>query len=326
MPAVYPGLMIVTVTPNAAIDKTLNVPNHQLGQRHRCARGEVLAGGKGINVARTLKRLGEPVVATGLAGGATGLRIVEELTREGILNDFVRISDESRTSTVVIDPTVGRQTEINEYGPEITEDELAILNEKLRYLSTGAGTVVLAGSLPRRVDPDWYAVAIRDLRRRKVTVVLDSEGEPLRLGVPAEPDFVAPNQFEAEELVGHEFGTDGDFAAALDEIVELGARNVLITRESGCFALIRDAGKVRRFAVEVDVLEAVASVGSGDAFLAGFLAGRARGKPVEECLRQGVGCGTANTRIVGAGRLDPRDAMRYAALPRVTELAGSRAA
>ena len=102
--------MIVTVTPNAAIDKTLNVANFQLGQRHRCQRGESLAGGKGINVARALKRLGEPVVACGLAGGRNGTLIVEDLTREGILNDFVRISDESRMTTVVIDPTVGRQT------------------------------------------------------------------------------------------------------------------------------------------------------------------------------------------------------------------------
>ncbi len=76
----------------------------------------------------------------------------------------------------------------------------------------------------------------------------------------------------------------------------------------------------------MDLVEPVASVGSGDAFLAGFLAARARGKPVEESLRQGVGCGTANTRIVGAGRVDPRDAMRYAALTRIRELAGTRAA
>ena len=84
--------MFVTVTPNAAIDKTLDVANFQLGQRHRCQQGRVQAGGKGINVARALKRLEEPVVATGLAGGATGTRIVEELAREGMLNDFVRIA------------------------------------------------------------------------------------------------------------------------------------------------------------------------------------------------------------------------------------------
>ena len=312
--------VIVTVTPNAAIDKTLKVANFQLGQRHRCQRGELLAGGKGINVARALKRLGEPVVATGLAGGRTGTLIIEELTREGILNDFVRIADESRTTTIVIDPTVGRQTEIFEYGPEVNGTELDVLAEKLRYLSASASAIVLAGSLPRRIDPEWYGATVRELRRRDVEVVLDSEGDPLRLGVTAQPDWVAPNQPEAEEVVGHEFSSDADFAAALDEIADLGPRNVLITRDSGLFALVREAPKVRRFKVEIDPVEPVSTVGSGDALLAGFLAARVRRRPIEECLRLAVGCGTANTGSIGAGRFEPREAARYAGLARVSEL------
>ena len=99
--------MIVTVTLNAAVDRTLTVPNFQRGQRHRASEGLTLAGGKGINIARALKRLGVPVIATGLAGGGTGMRIVEELTGEAILNDFVRIEDVSRTSTAIVDPTAG---------------------------------------------------------------------------------------------------------------------------------------------------------------------------------------------------------------------------
>jgi 1-phosphofructokinase family hexose kinase len=312
--------VIVTVTPNAAIDKTLNVPNFQLSQRHRCQRGESLPGGKGINVARALKRLGEPVVACGLAGGRTGELIVETLTREGILNDFVRIADESRTTTVVVDPTISRQTEIFEYGPEVDPAELAILLEKLRYLSASAGMIVLAGSLPRRVDPDWYAQTIRDLKRRDVEVIVDSEGDPLRLAMGAHPDWVAPNQFEAEEVVGHEFSGSADFAGALDEIADLGPRNVLITHSGGLHALVREGQRTRRLRVEIAPVEAVSDVGSGDALLAGFLAARLRGRPLEECLRQAVGCGTANTRSVGAGRFDPKDAARYAAEAVVTEL------
>ena len=113
--------MIITVTLNAALDRSLTAPTLQLGQRHRASDVLTLAGGKGINVARALKQLHVPVVATGLAGGRTGTRIVEELTGEAILNDFVRIGDESRTSTLVVDPTSGRQTEINEWGPKVTE-------------------------------------------------------------------------------------------------------------------------------------------------------------------------------------------------------------
>src|SRR6266480_5433532 len=116
--------MIVTVTLNAAIDRTLTVPNFQRGQRHRASAGLTLAGGKGINVARALKRLGIPVVATGLAGGRTGTHVVEELTAEAILNDFVRIGDESRTSTAVLDPTAGSYSEINEWGPYVEPDEI----------------------------------------------------------------------------------------------------------------------------------------------------------------------------------------------------------
>src|SRR5437870_5323628 len=111
------GGVFLTVTLNAAIDKTLRVANLQIGLRHRCQPGLVQPGGKGINVARALRNLGQPVIATGLGGGRTGLRIVEELTADGILNDFVRIRDESRTSTLVVDPTGdGAPTQIVEYG------------------------------------------------------------------------------------------------------------------------------------------------------------------------------------------------------------------
>ena len=123
--------MIITVTLNAAIDKSLSVPNFRLGRRHRTVEQTTLPGGKGVNVARTLKTLGQPVIATGFAGGATGTRIVEALTDESILNDFVRIREESRTNTAVLDPTNGEQTEINERGPAVSERELELFRDKL---------------------------------------------------------------------------------------------------------------------------------------------------------------------------------------------------
>src|SRR5437762_14205169 len=104
--------MIVTVTLNTAIDKTLSVPNFRLGRRHRSVEQTTMPGGKGVNVARVIKRLGQPVVATGFAGGPTGTRIVELLTEESILSDFVRIREESRTNTAVLDPTNGQHTEV----------------------------------------------------------------------------------------------------------------------------------------------------------------------------------------------------------------------
>ena len=149
--------MIITVTLNAAIDKTLAVPNFRLGRRHRAVEQTSMAGGKGVNVARALKTLGQPVIATGVAGGPTGTRIIEQLTDEAILNDFVRIREESRTSTAVVDPTTGEQTEINERGPAVSEAELELFVDKLLYLAKGAAVCVFSGSLPRGVPDDLYA-------------------------------------------------------------------------------------------------------------------------------------------------------------------------
>ena len=312
--------MIVTVTLNAALDRTLTVPNFQRGQRHRASGGLTIAGGKGINIARALKGLDVPVVATGLAGGRTGTRIVEELTSEAILNDFVRISDESRTSTAVVDPTATSHTEINEWGPQVEEEELEMLLEKLRYLTTGAEWVVFAGSLPRDVDDGFYGETIRDLNRRGVKTILDSEGEPLRMGTSAEPYLVSPNQREAEGLVGQEFHEEQDFIVALDSIAELGARNVLITQESGCFGLFREDRELKRYRAVSPRVEPVSTVGSGDALLAAFLAARHAEKPIDEALRSAVGAGAASTLEVGAGRFDPREAGRLAGGVEVTEL------
>ena len=297
--------MIVTVTLNAAIDRTLTVPNFQLGQRHRASQGLTLAGGKGINVARALKHLDVPVVATGLAGGRTGTRIVEEMTSEAILNDFVRISDESRTSTAVVDPTAATYTEINEWGPHVEPDELTMLREKISYLARGADMVVFAGTLPRGVEDSFYADAIRDLNRRHVRAVLDCEGTPLRLGVEAEPFLVTPNQREAEGLVGQEFRDDEDYLMALDLVAEMGARNVLITSESRSFGLFREERKRLHLRAVAPQIEPVSGVGAGDVLLAAFLGARRR-------------------RVDPGGRRRPLRAARGRAAPKLGRRAGAR--
>ena len=312
--------MIVTVTLNAAVDRTLTVPNFQLGHRHRASASLTSAGGKGINVARALKRLDTPVVATGLAGGRTGDRIIEELAGEAILNDFVRIGDESRTSTAVVDPTAGTLSEIYEWGPAVRAEELEVLFDKLHYLSRVASFVVFSGSLPRDVEADFYAEAVRDLNRRGVRCVVDSEGQPLRVAVEAEPFLVSPNQGEAESLVGQEFSDDEDFLMALDAIADLGARNVLITQETSCFGLFREERTLRRFRASIARIEPVASVGAGDVLLGGFLAARFNGSSLDDALRQGVGCAAASVVELGPGRFDPREASRLAASVELEEL------
>ncbi|HKD33035.1 MAG TPA: 1-phosphofructokinase family hexose kinase [Gaiellaceae bacterium] len=312
--------MIVTVTLNAAVDRTLTVPNFQRGQRHRASQGLTLAGGKGINIARALKRLGVPVIATGLVGGGTGTRIVQELTAEAILNDFVRIEDDSRTSTAIVDPTGGSYTEVNEWGPHVSPEEIEMLLEKLAYLARAGDYVIFAGSLPRGVDAGFYGEAIRELNRRGILTVLDSEGEPLRLGTQAEPFLVSPNEREAEGLAGQEFHDDDDFLAGLDSISELGARNVLITRESGCWALLRSDRDMHRYRALAPRVDPVSAVGSGDVLLAAFVASLLEDRTAEETLRTAVAAGAAATLELGAGRFEPREAGRLVAGVEVAEL------
>jgi 1-phosphofructokinase family hexose kinase len=316
--------VIITVTVNAALDRTLTVPVFQIGYRHRSTEVLTLAGGKGINIARALKRLDVPVIATGLTGGRTGTRIVEELTSEAILNDFVRIAGESRTSTAVVDPTAGTYTEINEWGPEASESELGILLEKVHYLSRGADFVVLAGSLPRKVPTTFYAEAIRDLARRDVRVVLDSEGEPLQLGVQSAPFLVSPNQREAEQLVGQELEEDEDFLMALDAIAEMGPRNVIITLENGCFARLRIGKRMRRFRAFAPHVEPMSAVGSGDVLLAQFLAAVVDERSLDYAVRLAVAAGSAAVLELGAGRFDAQLAATFADDVEVAELQPAR--
>lgn len=302
--------MIVTVTPNAAIDRSLVVPNVRLGRRHRAVEQTTLAGGKGVNVARILKALGQPVIATGFAGGAAGTRIVEQLTRESILNDFVRIEDESRTNTAVFDPTTGGQTEINERGPRVSEAELDLFREKLTYLARGAGMLVLAGSLPRDVPADLYADIVREMHRLGVRTFVDCEGEVLRHALKAEPGMVSPNQVEAEEVVGHEFVDDADRVHAIGELRELGARDAVITLPDGGVAGLQDGREDRLVRARIDEREAVGRIGAGDAFLAGFVAATYEGRPPGEALRFGVACGAESTQRIGAGLVEPREVER----------------
>ena len=230
--------MILTVTLNAAIDRTVAVPNFRLGHRHRAVESRTFAGGKGVNVARALKLLGRPVIATGLAGAVTGSRILEQLAEESILHDFTRIAGESRTNLAVVDPTSGEQSEINERGPEVRPEEIERFIEKLLYLAQGATLCVLAGSIPPAVDPAVYARLIGELRRLGVSAILDTDGEPMRLGLRAEPAVVAPNVVEAEEAVGHEFNDADDYALGLAGLLEMGAGEAVITREAGCVAIV----------------------------------------------------------------------------------------
>jgi 1-phosphofructokinase/tagatose 6-phosphate kinase len=296
--------MIVTVTLNAAIDRTVAVPNFRLGHRHRAVESRTVAGGKGINVARALKRLGRPVIATGFAGGPTGDRVLEQLREEAVLTDFTRIAAETRINMAVIDPTSGEQTEINERGPAVSPVEVEAFVARLRYLADGAKLCVIAGTLPPGAGADLYARMVKDLAERGVPVVLDAEGEAMLAGLRAGAAVVTPNEREAEELVGQEFADRSDLVHGLSELIRLGAGEAAITRPEGCVAAIGEASQRRFLEVRTEPLDVVSTVGSGDAFVAGYVAARYEDRPADECLAYGVACGAESTQHFGAGMVD----------------------
>ena len=261
-------------------------------------------------MARALKRLDVPVVATGLTGEADGNAHRRGAHLRGDPQRLRRISAESRTSTAVVDPTSGTYTEINEWGPEVTA---ADLRPSPRSSTTSRGADVRA----RRLAPSEGADVVlrghdpraRSSRRARRT---RQRGRAAPGRRPGRAVLVSPNQREAEQLVGQELEDDDDFLMALDAIAEMGARNVLITLENGCFARLRFR-KTRQVQALAPHVEPVSGVGSArDVLLAQFLAAVVDDRQPDESLRMAVAAGAASVREVGAGRFDAQVATAIA--------------
>ena len=297
--------MIITVTLNAAHRQDARGPElharapapdrrsgddaGRQGRQHR-------PGDQAARAARDRDRAG---------GRATGTRIVEALNDESILNDFVRIHDESRTNTAVLDPTTGVHTEINERGPAVSAQELELFREKLLYLAQGASICVFAGSLRAESSPTSTCRSSARCAGSAWSTMLDTDGEPLRLAMKAEPDVVSPNELEAEELVGHEFNDDRRPRPSGDRDGPSGAARGDHDRLRRVLREDHRGGRPALYRVRIEEQEARSVVGSGDAFLAGYVAARYAGQSPVECLRFGVACGAESTQHFGAGVLEP---------------------
>ena len=302
--------MILTVTLNAAVDRTLVVPSLSLGHRHRASESITLAGGKGINVARGLRTLGVPVLATGFVGGRNGDAIRDGLSEAAIPFDLVEIEGDSRTSTAIIDPMAGTQTEINEYGPEVSPAEVQEFSRRLDHLMEYATAVVFAGSLPPNLDEGFFVGLVQRSRERSLYTVVDSTPSVLRAVLKANPSLVSPNQHEAESVVGFDFIEEDDFPRGLSRLVELGALGACITSREGHSYLTTDAGIVSARAPKA---ESLSTIGSGGAYLAGLLAGRMhRNLAPMDAVRLAAGCAAANAETLGAGLFEARRAEELA--------------
>ncbi|MCE5313721.1 MAG: 1-phosphofructokinase [Armatimonadota bacterium] len=291
--------MVITVTPNTAIDKTYTVEGFGLDHVHRPSASRTVAGGKGINVVRVLKTLGIDGLATGFVGGAIGDAVLRLIYEEGLPHDFVRVRDESRLCIAVVDPQNGTQTEINENGPEISPDELEMMLGKAGSLMAGREYMVLCGSCPPGVPTSFYGDIIRMAKCAGLKTVLDTSNDHLRESVKAAPYMVKPNVTELSQLVGRELLTLEEIVRAAKSLKGHYEVNITAVTMGRSGAIVTDGERVWK-AVPPEI-QFASAVGSGDAFLAMFIASMINGESIQDALVSGTAAGAANATTFGAG-------------------------
>jgi 1-phosphofructokinase family hexose kinase len=310
--------MILCVNPNAAVDKTVVIENFRLDAIQRPSLELSLPGGKGCNVARAAKTLGHQPVVTGWVGGYAGQWIEAGLRAEGILSAFVHTAMESRACLSVVDPANHTLTEIYEQGRPVSTKELREFEALYEPWLAKVALVTFSGSLPPGVPVDFYARLIRRARAAGVYTILDSSGVPLRVGLEeGRPDLVKCNRTELSEVVGSDLADLPEVREAAGELSRrLGLCVVITLGSSGAVAVDGAQG----WLVRAPRIEAVSTVGSGDAFLAGLACARLEQRPMAEMLRLAAAAGAANALQLGAGRLDSGDVGRLAGQVEISTL------
>ncbi|MCS7458997.1 1-phosphofructokinase family hexose kinase [Paenibacillus doosanensis] len=304
--------MITTVTLNAAIDKTYYMARFPLGRVSRVKQMYAEPGGKGINVARVIHQLGLPVTATGFLGGYNGDWIRMALSRQGIAHDFVQVEEESRLCLNMIDEEVGVSTEVLEPGPSIPDRAMEQLSAAVGRLAARSRIVCFSGSLPSGVPSGYYAELIGIVKQAGALAFLDTSGEALRSGVQAVPDFIKPNEDEIVQLLGEEMnGEAASSSRTLQEkLASLQARGMAgVTVSLGAEGSLSsfDGSLYRAAAPRI---EAVNTVGCGDAFVAGMAVSTAQELPAEERIAFATAVGTANALNAKAGYVKASDVER----------------
>jgi tagatose 6-phosphate kinase len=295
--------MILCMNANAAVDKTAVVSPFHLNEIHRPQQVLALPGGKGCNVARALRTLGDDPAMTGWVGGFAGQFIEAALQREGIATTFVHTDSESRTCLSILDPDAGTLTELYENGDPISADKLTELTELFRRSVVGCTAVTLSGSLPAGVPADFYARLIEIARAAGVPAYLDVGREALKRGLAAKPALIKPNRKEFADLVGDLTSTEAYVAAASEIAARYDTTVVLSLGADGAIGAVgTNVWRVRPPQVKI-----VSAVGSGDCLLAGVTHCLTAGGSLEDALRCGVAAGTANALRLGAGLFTPED-------------------
>jgi 1-phosphofructokinase family hexose kinase len=289
---------VLCVTPNPAIDRTLTVPQLRADEVNRAQFARSAAGGKGVNVARAMLGLGQPVLCAGTVGGLQGALFAELARREGLAARWTAIAGETRVCTILIDPAHKHNTVVNEQGPAISEAEWRRFHGDVVDAAIEASAVCLCGSAPPGTSPDSYKALLEALAAGGQPVWVDTSGELLAAAASAPGVHLKVNLVEAAGLVGVALSTVEDaFRAAADlrlnnnrtVVITLGAQGAILASARG------------RWQARPPVIKAINAVGSGDSFLAGLVTAFEQGLDEPAALAWGVAAGAANAAGSGGG-------------------------
>lgn len=309
--------MILCVSATTGIERTWVVPNFVKGGVFRVQAEKVSPSGKGVNAARAVRTLGEPVCTTGFTAGRMGRLFARLAEDEGLNGRWVWVAGETRTAVAIHDP-VGETdaTLISAPAPAVSREDWVRLHRRVLAEAGKALVVGFAGSLPSGSPLDEFAGLVYELGRRGIPVWVDCDGEALREVLKGRPGGVKINAREAAELTGAAGDSLTSVHQAADTLRQMGARQVIVTMgDRGALYM----GEQECWVVQPPgVEEFVSSVGSGDAFLGGLLVGLARGQPVVECLRSAAAAGAANTLTLGGGHFSTADYRKILPEVRIT--------
>jgi len=293
--------VILTLTPNPALDRTVLVDALIRGAVHRARGVQVEAAGKGVNITRALSAHAVSSVAVMPIGGRSGTWYRDTLTADGVAIAPVEVTGTLRTNVAIVEPD-GTTTKINEPGPVLTAlEEQALLRAVTARLADQTTWVVGCGSLPPDADAQLYRWLIERARSHGVRCAVDSSHAPMRAAVEARPDLIKPNLEELEELVDARLNTFGDVVRASRELLASGIETVLVSL-GGRGALLVQAGGTAHAYAQVD--RPLSTVGAGDALLAGYLS--AVDTSPEKALATGVAWGSAAVGLPGTQMPTPR--------------------
>jgi 1-phosphofructokinase family hexose kinase len=295
--------MIVTVTPNPGLDRTLTVPQLEFGEVLRASSVRLDWGGKGFNVSRALYDMGMDSVAMGFVGGYTGRMLEDGLMALGIETDFATVAGETRTNIVIRQEGTDRHLKVNEPGPYIHEEELSQFLDRAADRALAGDIWVLSGSLPPGVPDDFWAQLIALLKMAGTTVVLDSSGTPLTLGCAAAPTMVKPNALEASEALNIPIASRADAMKAARQFLDMGIETVVLTM--GTEGVLLANAEEAVWGQPPQDVSAQNPTGAGDALLAGLIYAMSNDLSLEEMACWGAAAGTASamTEGVRAGHL-----------------------